>query len=84
MSAVVELNSDAIGDLSVMRVMRVTMDRIPMVHEFIRVLVTIDGMTTAVRFQVTRVLHNATTNDYPKRAHELDAWVDCVAVRKNE
>lgn len=75
MSVLVEINSNAVDDL---RGVRVTMSRVPVVDETIRILSLVNDLTTACRFRVLRVTHNANTSAYPKREQEIDAWVDCV------
>jgi hypothetical protein len=82
MSVCVELrNGDGaapvVGDL---RCICVTMSRVPQVHEIVRVLRTVNGLTVAFWFQITRVVHNAGTDLYPLREHQLDAYVGCVQV----
>lgn len=74
--AIVELTTNGGDDL---RVFRVTIDRVPHVHEIIRVLVAVNGMTSERCFRVIRVVHNASTEAYPRRVGELDAWVDAEA-----
>ena len=59
---------------------RVTMSRVPSVNEVVRILQSVDGMTTAFWYRVTHVMHNADTNMYPRRDGEIDAWVDCVII----
>lgn len=77
MNVIVEMNYSTDGHLGVMRI---TMSRVPLAHEIIRVRRSVNGLTTVFCFRVARVVHNANTDTYPKRAHEIDAWVDCVEV----
>lgn len=77
MRVVLELITDAVGDL---RAFRVTMSRVPNIDEIVRILATVNGGTTAFFFQVTHVVHIAHTDDYPRRETEIDAWVHCLSV----
>lgn len=81
MSVIVELNSDRAGSLinaGDLRAARISVSRVPAVDEIIRALAIVNGGTKALWFQVTRVVHNANTETFPRRNGELDAWVFCV------
>lgn len=77
MSFVIEMTSNTVGDLSTKRM---TMSRAPSLHEEIRILSTVNGLTTAILFRVERVVHNANTDEYPRRPDELDAWIKAIKI----